>query len=157
MLNQREIDISYWSVLFDWMDIQIAQWRHRLFCSSTWYFEIYSFQLCSPFVLSLSLVINGGAARIQRFVVVLMWMDPTWVPVVVDFLRKTLSQVMNPVDVDFQSMNLPDVLMENVSNESFAWSEIQVCRTFISENSSKCLLDLCFVNHFPYKVGLKVI
>lgn len=47
-------------------------------------------------------------------------MDPTWVPVVVDFLRQTLSQVMNPVDVDFQSMNLPDVLMENVSNESFA-------------------------------------
>ncbi|KAL0548450.1 hypothetical protein IC582_012902 [Cucumis melo] len=45
-------------------------------------------------------------------------MDPTWAPVVVDFLRQSRSQVMNPFDMDFQSMKLLEVSMVNSGNEA---------------------------------------
>lgn len=151
-LNRRVIDIRCWSVLFDWKDVRIALWRHKLFRSRACYFEIiissFAFHLFCLYLWWLSTYIEVLLA-FRRFVVDLMWMDLTWAPLVVDFFSGKLVlrswiRLMWILNLWSFWMCIPkkkkkrkkllDVLMEIVSDESLA--EIQVRRYFYQWKSS---------------------
>ena len=149
MLNLREIDTTVGVYYLDWMDIRIGQWRHKLFSSRAWYLEI----VVSSFALHLFCLYLWCFPLLRRCCSI-----PTncrWFDVNGPNMGSSSGRFYQASSFASQSMKLPDVLMENVLNESLSWREIQVCRTFISEDLSNVywIFALSFV--FLLKLGLK--